>query len=236
MGRYNEVTLPIPPRSLVFVSWLEAVEYAGAKASPARGVQDPVARSRILLCALCVASSTLTLHCNGDGPPPEPLKTLPVTGSTLANTARRYATAPDPTRFAHGFVYARAFEFNRGAGTGEFCFSIVDRNGRLCPSAKRPGIGLSYKQADLALEAFAEPTMPEATGAWCFEPHHAVVFYNVKDQPIAAMSVCFECDRRNGWHPGQHVGEGPPMATEAVQMFRRLFCTELELEPCGPER
>lgn len=195
-----------------------------------------MARSRILLCALCIALGPLTLHCEGDGPPPEPLKTLPVTGGMLARAARRYATAPDPTRFAHGFVYARAFEFNRGAGTGEFCLSIVDRYGRLCPSAKKPGIGLSYKQADLALRAFAEPTMPKALGAWCFDPHHAVVFYDVEDRPIAGMSVCFECERRSGWHPGMQVGEGPPMAPEAIGMFRDLFCKQLGLAPCGPER
>lgn len=35
--------------------------------------------------------------------------------------------------------------------------------------------------------------------AKCSTPRHGIIFYNNKHQPIASISICFECDRVNFW-------------------------------------
>lgn len=34
---------------------------------------------------------------------------------------------------------------------------------------------------------------PECTVAACFDPRHAILFYNAKSEIIATMEICFEC-------------------------------------------
>lgn len=56
------------------------------------------------------------------------------------------------------------------------------------------GIALDQRQTELLLEAIASGR-PEFEGAFCYEPHHAFVFFGENREPVAVHEVCFSCWR-----------------------------------------
>jgi hypothetical protein len=128
-------------------------------------------------------------------------------------------------------THARAFFLNR---RDVECLTIVDNDGKLCASVEQPGVPLSDAQIQRAVAAAREPPPPGLdTAPWCFEPHHGVVFYDARDEPVAAISVCFECQRESLW-PRHGESIDPPISREAEDAFRRLLCDDLALLPCTP--
>lgn len=137
---------------------------------------------------------------------------------------------PAPPKFAR----ARAYFFNREKTV---CESILDERGALCVSAEKPGVALSEEQIRYALAAFATPHPGVDMAAWCFDPHHGIVLYDDADKPVGAMSICFECGRKGRWPalPGRER-DYPPLDRASHEVFRAIFCDELELGPCAPYR
>lgn len=130
------------------------------------------------------------------------------------------------------FTHARAFVFNRDPLVPP-CSSILGEDGSVCRSARLPGVALSQEQMERAVAAFTEAPRDPDTAPWCFEPHHGIVLYDEAGAPVAAMSVCFECERRSLWVPKARSDHGyAPLSLHAQREFHRLLCEELQLTPC----
>ena len=82
-----------------------------------------------------------------------------------------------------------------------------------------------------AVAAFDAPPPDPDMAPWCFEPHHGILFYDDEEKLVAAVSVCFECQRALGWAPTRR-GDAV-LSASALQVFRDLFCGELGLDPCA---
>lgn len=41
----------------------------------------------------------------------------------------------------------------------------------------------------------SEPEVSNPKETFCFIPHHGIVFFNADGKPIAALSICFNCDK-----------------------------------------
>jgi hypothetical protein len=143
------------------------------------------------------------------------------------------SVAPPPEKLpsAATATHARAYFFNRRSID---CLGIVDEHDKLCASIEQPGVSLSDAQIRRALAAAREPPPSVDMEPWCFDPHHGIILYDANDAPVAAISVCFECQRESLWprRRGEPLDPALPRAAEAA--FRRLFCDDLGLSPCAP--
>jgi hypothetical protein len=50
----------------------------------------------------------------------------------------------------------------------------------------------------------------EAGLSSCYIPHHAIVYYNEKNEPVAWMSICFMCSAIRKYHPVQKENSSEP--------------------------
>ena len=148
-------------------------------------------------------------------PAPVPIPVpVPVPNAQEAvNTELEGLGAPTRLYLAHeqpvprGFVgfgsVQRAFEWSR-AKMLAFDFAdpafgacgerVVNRDGTICASAVYPGSELSTEQASRVLELSREALRASTRQhTRCFEPHHAIVYFDQKGVPVAEVTVCFEC-------------------------------------------
>lgn len=95
-----------------------------------------------------------------------------------------------------------------------------------------PGVALTPEQLARARAAFDAPPPKLDMAPWCFEPHHGIVLYDDAERPVAAIDVCFECERQGAGPaiPGKH--DFKPVTLETLAAYRTLFCDELHLLPC----
>lgn len=96
----------------------------------------------------------------------------------------------DPKRVHH----ARMIAFNYGMPCGD---GVVEANGTICESAVYPGAELTATQLARASEILRLAPDPKTWRARpsirCFDPHHAVVFFDDHDVPVGEVDICFEC-------------------------------------------
>jgi hypothetical protein len=73
--------------------------------------------------------------------------------------------------------------------------SLVVQNGKLSPAVTdKKGIMLTDKQQKELLALLENPSNFGGSDHRCFEPHIGFVFFNNKKQPIAHISVSFDCN------------------------------------------
>lgn len=89
------------------------------------------------------------------------------------------------------FKYAKAFLYNY------IGFEIVYDGKNLIPGilAEKK---LSDFQSKIAFELVTKPKIDNEDENWvakCFEPHHALVFYNAENEIVAYCSICFMCNQ-----------------------------------------
>lgn len=69
------------------------------------------------------------------------------------------------------------------------------KQGKLDTSVIQPGATLTQEQLDRVLKLSNENTnLLEIGLASCYLPHHAFVFFDANDKPVAWISICFMCD------------------------------------------
>jgi hypothetical protein len=73
--------------------------------------------------------------------------------------------------------------------------SLVVQNGKLSPAVTdKKGVMLTDKQQKELLALLENPSNFGGSDHRCFEPHIGFVFFNSKKQPIAHISVSFDCN------------------------------------------
>jgi hypothetical protein len=74
---------------------------------------------------------------------------------------------------------------------------IVGKDGRICDDAVYPGAQLTPEQTKRAVDLLHDASLPASwskrASIRCFEPHHALVFFDERGVPVADIAVCFEC-------------------------------------------
>jgi len=98
------------------------------------------------------------------------------------------------------FAKVVGYTFNSGIseeGNGEE-FSIYDeKKNKFAKSINPSHIVLSKSQTDTLIKILNDT----ATFSWCmsgcFFPHHAFVFYNSKNKPVAYFNICFMCHQKS---------------------------------------
>jgi hypothetical protein len=91
------------------------------------------------------------------------------------------------------FKYAKAFLYDY------FGFSIVYDNKNVVPGVLAEK-KLNDRQSQIAYQLASIPPKDNEEENWqakCFEPHHALVFYNAEDEVVAYSSICFMCNQTN---------------------------------------
>lgn len=71
------------------------------------------------------------------------------------------------------------------------------KEGKLDKTVQGEGKKLSVEQSAKLEKIFASgPAIDELVNglSGCYIPRHAIVYYNEKDEPVASMSICFECE------------------------------------------
>jgi hypothetical protein len=71
------------------------------------------------------------------------------------------------------------------------------KEGKLDKTIQGEGKKLTHEQTSKLDKIFASgPAIDELVNglSGCYIPRHAIVYYNEKDEPVASMSICFECE------------------------------------------
>ena len=118
-------------------------------------------------------------------------------GATSAITLTGCSTTAPPPATAgawpgRSFKTVRAFVYDCEAGHG---MSFFRKDGTMHKGVlNAPGTLLSPGQVEQLIAAVNRPT-PIDRRKPCYVPHHAFVFYNESDKPVANLEVCFTCRR-----------------------------------------
>lgn len=129
--------------------------------------------------------------------------------------------------------HARMIAFNYGMPCGD---SVVEGSGAICESAVYPGAELTPAQLTRASEILRLAPDPNTWRARpsvrCFDPHHAVVFFDDHDAPVGEIDVCFECGNFTLTNIRERDGEGG--MTSAEGMFFADTCRAQGVGGCPP--
>jgi hypothetical protein len=125
------------------------------------------------------------------------------------------------------------FAFNFADDAYGNCEGVVASDGTLCPSTVYSGVFLTKEQARRAaaiVNGALKGWSGDRTAPLCFNPHHAVVFFDDHDVPVAEVTVCFGCgDLRVQPGPTFYVG-----MTDAEADFFAETCRALRVGGCPP--
>jgi hypothetical protein len=88
-----------------------------------------------------------------------------------------------------------AYAFNQySTSSGKmFDMPIVQEDGSIVSTAELPGITLNQTQIDTLFSLLNAPVSGSDLRAKCYDPRHAIVFYNANDSAYAYFEVCFAC-------------------------------------------
>jgi hypothetical protein len=90
------------------------------------------------------------------------------------------------------FTHAKAYLYGIEEQTTEYIIT----NGKLHASVVNPsGTPLSKEQVEKVIKVAMREIGKESDIAFCFVPHHGIVFYN-GEKPVSHISICFDCGRR----------------------------------------
>jgi len=127
--------------------------------------------------------------------------------------------------------HARMIAFGYGAACGD---RVLEKDGTVCEGAVYPGAELTPPELAKATEILRLAPDP---ATWrtrpsirCFDPHHAVVFFDDQGVPVAEIDVCFEC----GNFTLTSVAAGERAMTDAEGMFFADTCRARNVGGCPP--
>jgi len=119
--------------------------------------------------------------------------------------------------------YAKLFTFNFSAGESRTPWKKHRQD-------LRQEIAISKSQADIAL-ALAHRMDGGGIFTKCpFDPHHAVVFYNQKEEEVAYINICFSCKDTILWptYVPVETKKTPSLETEAAHEEAEKRFAEME--------
>ena len=91
------------------------------------------------------------------------------------------------------YTTVRAFNMNKDNGkTKPLCTKAINDDGQPCHSVTG-GTIMTKEQTQVLLNALNSKNTYGESLAKCFIPHHAFVFYNKANKPVAQVAVCFMC-------------------------------------------
>lgn len=91
------------------------------------------------------------------------------------------------------YSYAKAFLYGLEKESG-----LIIKNGELnATTVDTSGIRLDSIQSIQVIQVVSgNSTGTQDEPNMCFIPHHGIVFYNEKDEPVAHISICFYCETK----------------------------------------
>jgi hypothetical protein len=98
------------------------------------------------------------------------------------------------------FIYAKIFEFNQDFEVTHQLDQAIYNGTEFAKSKKGEGI-LLKESFHTALAKIVSKGVDELIYGLssCYIPRHGIVYYNQSDQPVASLSICFECERIGIW-------------------------------------
>ncbi len=120
----------------------------------------------------------------------------------------------------------RVYLYNLAAKPGD---SSPVRGNTLNQSVVQPGVALeSAETKELAALFSSDTRLLEMGLSNCYVPHHAFVYFDAADRPLAWASVCFGCDgiqlyqprKRSQWPAGKEAQ--PKEIAQAQALLHRL--------------
>ncbi len=98
------------------------------------------------------------------------------------------------------FAYAKIFEFNQDFEQTHQLDQAIYNGTEFAKSKKREGILLKESFHTALTKIFAKGVDELIYGlSSCYIPRHGIVYYDKSDQPVASLSICFECERIGIW-------------------------------------
>lgn len=98
------------------------------------------------------------------------------------------------------FSYAKVFLFNTNLVSTQNRPDYPIFDGYYSTTKRGNGYLLNNEKTNLILEVVNKMKKEMHQGlSKCFIPRHGIIFYNNQHQPVASMSICFECERLTTW-------------------------------------
>ncbi|MGV3459442.1 MAG: hypothetical protein ACO1N9_03190 [Flavobacterium sp.] len=80
-------------------------------------------------------------------------------------------------------------------GERKYLWYLVENKKLVNSSGIKERIFLNQKQRKDLLSALFTPRLQSDETMVCFDPRHAILFYNEKSEIIADIEICFDCER-----------------------------------------
>lgn len=102
------------------------------------------------------------------------------------------------------------------------------KEGKLDKTVQGDGKKLSEQQLDKLDRIFSSgAAIDELVNglSGCYIPRHAIVYYDEKDQPVASMSICFECEGIRFYspdYPRNHYASTPTLVKKAEEKLNEI--------------
>ena len=98
------------------------------------------------------------------------------------------------------YSYAKLYFYNIYWDEVERPDQDIYANGTYASSKIGNGIDLSDETLDQIKGVFARGANELVMGlSKCFIPRHGIIYYNSDNQPVASLSICFECEKIDFW-------------------------------------
>ena len=118
------------------------------------------------------------------------------------------------------YAEVRGYAYNKHGLVG----TPILRNGRLAPSViNKSGVVLTTEQTRRVIAAVTGRTSGIREPEFCFQPHHAFVFYDAAQKPVAWIELSSVCHAAKAWPQPS----GPPINVLALD----ALVNELSLPP-----
>jgi len=102
------------------------------------------------------------------------------------------------------------------------------KEGKLDKTVQGEGKKLSLEQTSKLEKIFASgAAIDELVNglSGCYIPRHAIVYYNEKDEPVASMSICFECEGIRFYspsYPRNHYSSNEKLVKKAQEKLKEI--------------
>ena len=101
------------------------------------------------------------------------------------------------------YSYAKLYLFNINQVDDQMPEFSIHRNGVYSKSKLGNGYELPDESLVKISELMAQGVDELLTGlSSCYLPRHGIIYFNELNEPVASLSICFECDRISVWQDG----------------------------------
>jgi hypothetical protein len=125
--------------------------------------------------------------------------------------------------------------FGLKADGADTCPSVVGADGHLCPRVIEPGADINTMHIERVTDLLSDARAFSSAAPKCFEPQHALVFYNDKGAPVGWALVSLSCGSLTALpeltgtqkHDGKYNVSGPALS------YLKGLCKSSKLDGCG---